>query len=577
LVHSDLIITLVSAFVAAFFGGLVAARFGLPPLVGYLIAGVVIGPYTPGGSADADLAAALAEVGVILLMFGVGLHFSLRELVSVGPIALPGALGQSAVATLLGLGVSQLWGWSLTEGLILGLCLSVASTVVLLRALEDRNLLETHPGRVAVGWLIAEDLFTIVILVLLPSLAGSEDEKNGIASYLMGGGKFLDITVSLGQAALFILLMFFVGMKAIPRVLREVVRAGSRELFTLCILALALGIAFGAAELFGASLALGAFLAGMVLNESEVSHRAGLEVLPLRDAFAVLFFVSVGMVFDPAVLLDSPLHVLAVVLIITFGKTTAAFLIVAGLGFGLRTGILVAAALAQVGEFSFILATLGLQLDLLPPEANSLILAGSIISITLNPFLFRNVDRVEDWLARFDWLVRLADRRRPTQEPALALRRHVIICGWGNTGANLARTLEGRGLSYVVIEYDPFVYERAREAGVPVVFGDATQPVVLDQAQIAAARTVAVTFHGATAAFAVQNAKLLNPDVDIIARGSGPDSYTLLRQAGATQVVDAEFEASLEFVRHVLHRFGIDGREIAALQARRRAEHYGRA
>ena len=574
--HSDLILTLVSAFVAAFVGGFIATRAGLPPIVGYVLAGIAIGPYTPGGSADTSIASDLAEVGVILLMFGVGLHFSIREILAVGRIAVPGAVVQSTAATILGIGVTQMWGWSLTEGIVLGLCISVASTVVLLRALEDRNLLESHPGHVAIGWLIVEDLFTVLILVLLPALASSDEGATGILAQFAGDNQMLSILLSLVQAGLFVILMLVIGVKVIPQLLAEVVRAGSRELFTLCILALALGVAFGSAELFGASLALGAFLAGMVLNESELSHRAGLEALPLRDAFAVLFFVSVGMLFDPQVLMDDPLRVLAVVAIIVVGKSLAAFIIVAGLGFGLRTALLVSAALAQVGEFSFILAALGIGLGVLPEEATSLILAGSIISITLNPFFFRNVDVMESLLLKWPSFARFAQRRHPDEEEAINLSRHVIVCGSGRSGSSLARTLRGRNLPFVVIDNDPFVYERARASGVPVVFGDASQTIVLEQARVADARTLAVTFAGfPESPVAVQNARRLNPTLDVVARGSGPESHQLLRQAGAAEVVDPAFETSIEFVHHVLHRYGIDNREITALQARWRAEYYG--
>jgi CPA2 family monovalent cation:H+ antiporter-2 len=369
--------------------------------------------------------------------------------------------------------------------------------------------------------------------------------------------------------------MLLFGVRAIPRLLNEVVRAGSRELFTLFILAIALGVAFGSAELFGASLALGAFLAGIVLNESALSHRAGLEALPLRDAFAVIFFVSVGMLFDPDVLLEEPLHVLGVVAIIIAGKATAAFLIVVGMGYGLRTGLIVSAALAQVGEFSFILASLGLMLGVLPAEANSLILAGSIISITLNPFLFRNIDVAETLISRWRSFIRFASRSEPPGETELELRRHVVICGYGDAGAGLARSLSGRGLPFVVVEYDPFVFERAEAARVPCVFGDATNPEVLEQADVSQARVLAVTFDNpADALIAVSAARGINPNIDIVARGAGPGSQGLLRRAGVSEVVDAAFEVSLEFVRHVLHRYGIDAREINALQARWRAEYY---
>jgi CPA2 family monovalent cation:H+ antiporter-2 len=571
-IHSDLILTLVGAFVAAFIGGFIVGRIGLPPIVGYLLAGLAIGPYTPGGSASTSVASDLAEVGVVLLMFGVGLHFSLRELLSVGRIAVPGAIGQSAAATVLGLAISRLWGWPLVDGLVLGLCLSVASTVVLLRALEDRSLTDTSSGHVAIGWLIVEDVFTVFLLILLPTFAEADSEAAGLLSGLAGDGTIVTVLVALGQAALFIFLMLAIGPRLIPRLLAEVVRAGSRELFTLCILALALGISFGSAELFGTSLALGAFLAGVVLNESELSHRAGLEALPLRDAFAVLFFVAVGMLFDPAVLIDSPLQVLLVLLVVIVGKGGVAFLIVTVLGYGTRTGLVVAAALAQIGEFSFILAALATALSLLPPEAMSLILAGAILSIALNPLLFAKLEPLADWLPK-GRLRSFAERRAHEEGPELTIRRHVVICGYGATGAMLARVLSGRGLPFVIVEDNPFVLERAAAAGHPSILGDATQTSILNQARIADARTVAVTFSSQpNAPLVVENSLSLNPDVNVVARGSGVEGRQLLIQAGAGEVVDPSLETSLEFVRHVLHRFGIDSRQIAALQAQWRLE-----
>ncbi|HEY7465485.1 MAG TPA: cation:proton antiporter [Dehalococcoidia bacterium] len=576
MIHSDLILTLVSLFVAACVGGFLAARIGLPPIVGYLLAGIAIGPHTPGGSADTELALQLSEVGVILLMFGVGLRFSVREIVAVGPIAVPGALGQSLIATLLGIGLTQFWwGWDLSEGLIFGLCLSVASTVVLLRALEDRNLIDTHAGHVAVGWLVMEDLFTVLILVLLPALADPGGGGDGLAAHLGKGHPVLEIALSLGQAVLFVALMLLAGTRVIPWLLREVVRAGSRELFTLSILATALGVAFGSAEFFGASLALGAFLAGMVLNESELSQRAGFEALPLRDAFAVIFFVSVGMLFEPSILQDEPLHVLAVVAVIVAGKACAAFLIVTGIGYGLRTAVMAGAALSQIGEFSFILAGLATSLDLLPDEATNLILAGALISITVNPFIFRRVDDVQRLFEGFPRFIDFAQRRYPEVETELQLRRHAVICGYGLAGQGLTRSLGGRNLPFVVVENDPFVFERARIAGIPCVFGDATNAEVLAEADVADARVFAVTFSNPRdTILAAQAARNLNPAVDIVARTSGAGSTSLLRGTGVSEVVHPDFEASLEFVRHVLHRFGIDGREIAALQTRWRAEYY---
>jgi CPA2 family monovalent cation:H+ antiporter-2 len=554
---------------------MLAAKMGLPPLVGYLIAGVAIGPYTPGGSTDPNIAAQLAEVGVILLMFGVGLHFSIRELLAVGPVAIPGALGQITVATFLGTGVALLWGWSISEGLIFGLCLSVASTIVLLRALEDLNLLESHAGHVAVGWLIVEDLFTVVVLVLLPAVAEPGSERHGVIALLPESAPAIEILLSLAQAGVFVAIMLVVGVKLIPQLLLTVVRVGSGELFTLSILAIALGVAFGSAELFGASLALGAFLAGVVLNESELSHRAGIEALPLRDAFAVLFFVSVGMIFDPAILIEEPLEVAAVVAVIIVGKSVAAFAIVTLLGFGLRTGLTVSAALGQIGEFSFLLAALGVSLHVVPDEAYSIILAGALISISVNPFLFKQEEWLERLFAAHKRFASFASRRETEEDANIAVRRHLIIAGYGRSGSNLARAVSGRNLPFVVVERDPYVVERARAAGVTCVLGDATQPLVLERARAVEARTLAITFNDQPdGPLTVQAARRLNPNIDITVRGGGPETHSMLRASGASEIIDSEFEASLEMVRHVLHRFGLDAREIGALQARWRAEYY---
>lgn len=392
--HTELIGSIAVGLSVAFLFGLIAVRLRLPPLVGYLIAGVVVGPFTPGFVADAELAPQLAEIGVILLMFGVGLHFSLHDLFAVRKVAIPGAIGQIIVATGLGVVVATLWGWDFGAGLVLGLALAVASTVVLLRALIERNELTTEPGQVAVGWLIVEDLVMVLALVLLPALAGplggvSEDSGRGLG---------LTLVLTLGELAIFIALMFLVGVRLIPWILRWVAATGSRELFILAILAIALGIAYGAAEIFGVSFALGAFVAGLVVGESEQSHDAAEEALPLREAFAVLFFVSVGMLIEPRFLIEALDQVLIVTAIIVVGKMLAALLLVYALQRSLRVGLTVAAGLAQVGEFSFILASMGLSLQLLPPEGQSLILAGALFSITLNPFLFRLIDPLEAWL-----------------------------------------------------------------------------------------------------------------------------------------------------------------------------------
>ncbi|WP_084545597.1 cation:proton antiporter [Cupriavidus malaysiensis] len=392
---SPLISTIVGGIVLAFLLGALAARLRLPPLIGYLCAGIVVGPHTPGYTADQTLAPELAELGVILLMFGVGLHFSIKDLLAVRAIAIPGAVAQIGIATLLGMGVSWALGWSWGQGLVFGLALSVASTVVLLKALQDRDLIDSPQGRIAVGWLVVEDLAMVLTLVLLPALAGllaPGAQADGAAS--PGAGDILvAVLVTLGKVAAFVAVMLLIGRRFIPWMLERIVWSGSRELFRLGVLATALGVAFGAFYLFGVSFALGAFFAGMVLAESEFSHRAAEESLPLRDAFAVLFFVSVGMLFDPAVLVADPWGVLATLFIILVVKSLAALGIVRVFGYDTRTGLTIAASLAQIGEFSFILASLGVYLKILPERAQALIVAGALLSIMLNPLLFHLLDR----------------------------------------------------------------------------------------------------------------------------------------------------------------------------------------
>ena len=379
-----LIATIAVSLAFAFVGGLLAVRLRLPPLVGYLLAGIVVGPFTPGFVADAKLAPQLAEIGVILLMFGVGTHFSIRELFAVRRVALPGAFTQIIVATALGAGVATLWGWSLGAGIIFGLSLSVASTVVLLRALEDPDMIKSNDGRIAIGWLVVEDLLMVLTLVLLPALTGvlGGDLPNN------GGSLWPAVGITIGKVVLFIGLMLIAGVRFFPWLLSRVERTGSRELFTLAVIALALGVAFGSAKLFGVSFALGAFFAGVVVNESDLSHRAAKDLQPLQNAFTVLFFVAVGMLFDPSILIRQPLQVLAVLAIIVIGKSFAAFGIARVLGGSIRTALIVSAALAQIGEFSFILAGLGVNLRLLPAEGLNLIVAGALLSITFNPAVF---------------------------------------------------------------------------------------------------------------------------------------------------------------------------------------------
>ena len=421
--ETELIATIVMSLVLAFAGGFVAIKLRLPPLVGYLLAGVAIGPFTPGYVGDQHLADQLAEIGVILLMFGVGLHFSLGDLMSVRRVAIPGALGQMAVATLLGMAVAALWGWSFGAGLVFGLALSVASTVVLLRALEARAELDSETGRIAVGWLIVEDLVMVLALVLLPALAGVlGGDPRGLAGQVGGGSLAWTLVLTLAKLALFLVVVLVIGRRVVPWLMGQVARTGSRELFTLATLATALGLAFGSAELFGVSFALGAFFAGVILSESELSHRAAADSLPLQDAFAVLFFVSVGMLFDPAVLMRQPLAVIIVLLIVLVAKAAAAFAIARAFRLPTISALTIAASLAQIGEFSFILAGLGRVLGLLPPEGASLILAGALLSITLNPLMFRIAGRLApavpaDEIDRVDELPHVPELR-PHHRPA---------------------------------------------------------------------------------------------------------------------------------------------------------------
>jgi CPA2 family monovalent cation:H+ antiporter-2 len=415
--ETTLLVTIVLGLVLAFATGFVASKLGLPPLVGYLVAGIIVGPYTPGPAIDAALATELSEVGVILLMFGVGLHFSTDDLLAVRGIAVPGAIGQIVIATAIGAAVAATWGWSLGGGLVLGLALSVASTVVLLKALDERNTLATANGRIAVGWLIVEDLAMVLTLVLLPALAGLLGGKAVQAHGAMDASLMLTLAITLGKVVVFGVIVLTIGPRVVPWILSQAARTGSHELFTLSVLAVALGIAYFSAKFFDVSFALGAFCAGIVLAKSELSHRAAEESLPLQNAFSVLFFVSVGMLFDPSIIIREPIAVIAVLLIILLGKSLVAFLIVIALGYPISTAVLVSASLAQVGEFSFILAGLGISLGLLPTEGKDLILAGALLSITLNPFAFALVKPVTDWINTF--LGRLA-RGEPERRARLA-------------------------------------------------------------------------------------------------------------------------------------------------------------
>ena len=560
--HSvTLINTIAAGLGLALILGFIAVRLRLPALVGYLLAGVIIGPFTPGFVADAEIASQLAEIGVMLLMFGVGLHFSLDDLLAVRKIAVPGALVQMAVATLLGMGVASLWGWNLGGALVFGLALSVASTVVLLRALESLGILDSFTGRIAVGWLVVEDLAMVLVLVLLPPVGAWLQGAPGEGAGLSALGEALGSTLL--QVGGFVVLMLVVGRRVFPWLLWQVARTHSRELFTLCVVAAALGIAFASAALFGVSFALGAFFAGMVMRESEFSHRAAEESLPLRDAFAVLFFVSVGMLFDPWVLIERPLQVLAVVSIILVGKSLAAAALVLALRYPLGTALTVSASLAQIGEFSFILVGLGLSLGLLPPEGQSLVLAGALISIALNPLVFRYTAPLRAWLLRTSQFARRLEQRDdplaelPVSTHERFLSRQVVLVGYGRVGRRIAATLTEAGLPFVVAEQNRELVEKLRADGVPAVSGDAADPAVLIQAHIARARMLVIaTPDTLDVRQMITTARTLNPDIETVVRTHNEDEAQLLRQENAGAVFLGEDELAQSMARHVLARAG---------------------
>ncbi|HSS57303.1 MAG TPA: YbaL family putative K(+) efflux transporter [Solirubrobacteraceae bacterium] len=558
--ETALIAILATGLGFAFVFGVLAVRLGLPPLVGYLVAGVLVGPFTPGFVADPALASQLAEIGVILLMFGVGLHFSPRDLMAVRGIAVPGAVFQIGAATALGAAVAHLWGWSWGSGIVFGLCLSVASTVVLLRALEDRGALDSGEGKIAVGWLIVEDLFTVLVLVLLPALAGL---LGGTAAAGASAGLAGAIGVTLAKVAAFLGLMFVVGRRVVPWLLERVAHTGSRELFTLAVLATALGVAVGAAVLFGVSFALGAFFAGVVISESDLSHRAAADALPLQDAFAVLFFVAVGMLFDPTILVRRPLQVLLVVFIVMIGKSIAALAIVRAFGHPLHTSLTISASLAQIGEFSFILAALGVSLGLLPPEGQSLIVAGALLSITLNALVFKLIAPVENWVQARPRLARLLERS-PGRAPAIPadfdagrLRDHAIHVGHGRVGRRVAEALAARGIPYLVIEQDRGTALALREQGLPVISGDAAHHGVLEHAGLRDARLLVVTAPEPFQARAIIDiARRIRPAIDIAVRTHSDAEHAYLERSKVGMVVMGEQELADAMARYALGRFG---------------------
>ena len=546
--------------------GFVAVRLKLPAIVGYLIAGVILGPSTPGFVADVELSLQLAEIGVMLLMFGVGLHFSLDDLLAVRKIAVPGAVTQIVVATVLGATVATvLWDWDLGAAVVFGLALSVASTVVLLRALEQRRALETINGRIAVGWLIVEDLAMVLVLVLLPAFAVWLDGSPAAADGQPGLA--MTIAVTLGEVALFIALMVVVGKRVLPWLLWQVARTGSRELFTLCVIAVAVGIAYGSSELFSVSFALGAFFAGMVMRESELSHRAADESLPLRDAFSVLFFVSVGMLFDPQMLVREPLRILVVLAIIIAGKTLAAFALVLAFRYPLNTALTVSASLAQIGEFSFILASLGVALNLLPTEGRDLILAGALFSIALNPLLFNMIEPAQAWIRKRSRVARFMERsgdplaKLPSTANDTRLEGHVVLVGYGRVGQRIGAALGECEIPFVVVEQNRDIVSDLRKRGLAAVRGDAADPRIAAQARFGSARLLVIAVPDAFQARKIaETARALRPTLEMVARAHSDEEADLLRKETSGMVFMGEHELALGMARHVLERIGGNSR-----------------
>jgi CPA2 family monovalent cation:H+ antiporter-2 len=562
--HTPLIATIVAGLALAFVFGALAHRLRASPLVGYLIAGIAIGPFTPGYVADQNLANQLAEIGVILLMFGVGLHFSMKELWAVRNIAVPGAVAQIAVATLLGATLAHVLGWSAGAGLVFGLALSVASTVVLLRALQERRLVTTERGQIAVGWLIVEDLVMVLTLVLLPAIApllGGQTNGQAASSSLNIGQLLATVAFTIGKVAAFVAIMMVVGRRVIPWILHYTAHTGSRELFRLAVLSIALGVAFIAANLFGVSFALGAFFAGLILSESQLSQQAANESLPLRDAFAVLFFVSVGMLFDPSILINQPLAVAGTVLIIVVGKSLAAFAIVRAFGHPLGTAFTISASLAQIGEFSFILAALGMGLELLPAEGRDLILAGALLSIVLNPLFFSALDHLKPWLEKKDGHHHHepgepAEAEESEEEPVhvSTLEGHTIVVGVGKVGKHVIDGLAAGSAGLYVIDESDEEIKRLAARNIEGIAGSATTLLHAANPAKAAALIVAIPSNF-EAGQVIEQARAANPVMPIIGRAQTPEESEYLKKYGATEVVitfDTLAEAMLATYRRAL-------------------------
>lgn len=561
MIHNlPLVTTIATALGLALIFGFIAVRIKIPALVGYLFAGVLIGPFTPGFAANSAIAAELAEIGVMLLMFGVGLHFSLDDLLKVRKIAIPGAALQITVSTVLGATLASTWGWGFGAGLVFGLALSVASTVVLLRALEARGTLESMNGHITVGWVVVQDLAMVLVLVLLPPVATLLTDKPLAPA---DGNIWAAIAVTILKVAAFVTLMLVVGRRAFPWLLWQITRTGSRELFTLCVVAAAVSIAFGAAKLFGVSFALGAFFAGMMMRESEFSHRAAEESLPLRDAFAVLFFVSVGMQLDPTILTAHPLRVLAVLGVILIGTPLAAGILVLAFRYPLNTALTVSASLAQIGEFSFILGGLGVSLGLLPVEGQNLILAGAMISIAVNPMVFKTVEPFLAWIRSRSSLARRLERpvdplaELPMTTNEKYLSGQVVLVGYGRVGRRIGETLTAQGIPYVVAEQNREIVEQLRQQGIAAVCGDASDPAVLIQAHVARASMLIVATPDTFNVRQIHaTARLLNPAVETVVRTHSEEEAALLEREGIGKIFLGEGELAKGMSFHALQRFG---------------------
>ena len=547
---TDLIDIIAVGLGIAFVLGAVANRLRLSPLVGYLVAGILVGPFTPGFVADQELATQLAEIGVMLLMFGVGLHFSLKDLMEVKAIAIPGAIVQITVATVLGWALAWAMDWPTVQGIVFGFSLATASTVVLLRAMEQRRLLETTRGKIAVGWLIVEDLACVLALVMMPVLAGIFVEQPAGSEPHTAASIALSIGWTLLKLGAFVAVMLVVGRRAIPWILERTAGTGSRELFTLAVLAIALGVAFGSAKLFGVSFALGAFFAGMLLNESELSHKAANDSLPLRDAFAVLFFVSVGMLFNPAILVEHPWQVLATTGIILFGKSLAAFVIVRAFGHSNSTALTISASLAQIGEFAFIIAGLGVALKILPPEGQDLVLAGALISIMLNPMIFVLLDRWQSG-SKAGPVVEPATEHPPG--PSLDVTDHAIVIGYGRVGSELANVLRERGVPVIIIDDNDHHVDRAHAAGIPGIRGSAAADAVLAEAHPERAKIVILAIpQPLEAGEALAKLRAINPSLTLLARAHSDAEVKHLLAHGADGAIMAERELAYSLAEMVM-------------------------